>query len=156
MDEHVDQNANATSTEESPQFYLPVNGEMVTVSEKVYRGFYKEKNHEDYLVKKDKDHNVVSYNALDTEDHTGESIVPDLIANSPEDQLLANELVAQLHRCMEFLPRAERQLIEAIYFENKSETEYAVKANITQSGVSRKHKKILLKLRRLLAFLDNA
>lgn len=79
--------------------------------------------------------------------------MPDLIANSPEDQLLANELVAQLHRCMEFLPRAERQLIEAIYFDGKSETEYAAELKMSQPGISRRRKKILSKLRKLLEVL---
>lgn len=153
MDEHADQNANATPTEESPQFYLPVNGEMVTVSEKVYRGFYKEKNHEDYLAKKDKNQNIVSYNALDNEVRTGESIMPDLVTSSLEDQLLANELVAQLHRCLAMLPRAERQLIDAIYFDGKSETEYAAELKMSQPGVSRRRKKILSKLRNLLEVL---
>lgn len=153
MDEHIDTNVNATPKEQSLQFLLPVNGEMIEVSEEVYRGFYKEKNHEDYIAKKDKNHNIVSYNALDTETHIGEAIMPDLIANSPEDQLLANELVAQLHRCLAILPRAERQLIEAIYFDGKSETEYAAELKISQPGVSRRRKKILSKIRKLLEVL---
>ena len=153
MDEHIDQNINVAPTDESPQFCLPVNGEMIEVSEEVYRGFYKEKNHEDYLAKKDKDHNIVSYNALDTETHTGEAIMPDLIANSPEDWLLANELVSQLYRCLAMLPRAERQLVEAIYFDGKSETEYAAELKMSQPGVSRRRKKILSKLRKLLEVL---
>ena len=153
MDEHIDQSINAASTDESPQFCLPVNGEMIEVSEEVYRGFYKEKNHEDYLSKKDKDHNIVFYNALDTEDHTGEAIMPDLVTSSPEDQLLADELDAQLHRCLAMLPSAERQLIEAIYFDEKSETEYATELKMSQPGVSRRRKKILSKLRKLLEVL---
>lgn len=79
--------------------------------------------------------------------------MPDLVANSPEDQLLANELVAQLRKCLAMLPRAERRLIEAIYFEGKSETEYAAEVKMSQPGVNRRRKKILSKIRKLLEIL---
>lgn len=37
--------------------------------------------------------------------------------------MLAKELKAQLHRCIEILPKTERELIQAIYFDGMSDTE---------------------------------
>lgn len=134
---------------EHEKYYIPVKGKMVEVSKKVYQAFYKHKNREEYLEKRDSN-KVFSFNALDTENSTGESLMPDMEDSSPEDQALARELLAQLHRCIAHLPKAERELIKALYFDGMSETEYASKGNLTQSGISRKHKKILEKLRILM------
>lgn len=137
--------------EEQEKFYLYAEGEMHEVSEKVYRAYYKSQNHEEYLAKRDTT-KVVSYNALDTETTTGESLMPDMEDSSPEDKALAKELVEQLHRCLALLPKAERDLIEAIYFEGMTETEYAGKVKMSTSGVSRRLGKILSKLRMFMDF----
>lgn len=138
--------------EEQEKFYLYAEGEMHEVSEKVYRAYYKSQNHEEYLVKRDTG-KVVSYNALDTETSSGESLMPDMEDSSPEDKAIAQELLEQLHKCLALLPKAERDLIEAIYFKEMSETEYAAEVKMSQPGVSRKQKKILSKLRKLLEVL---
>ena len=139
---------------EREKYYIPVKGKMVEVSEKVYQAFYKHKNHEEYLEKRDSN-KVLFFSALDTETSTGESLMPDMEDVGPEDQALARELMSQLHRCIAHLPRAERELIQALYFDGMSETEYASKGNLTQSGVCRKHKKILAKLRSLMNNLES-
>lgn len=137
--------------EEQEKFYLYAEGEMHEVSEKVYRAYYKSQNHEEYLVKRDTD-KVVSYNSLDTETSTGESLMPDMEDSSPEDKAIARELRDQLHRCLALLPKAERDLIEAIYFKGMTETEYAAEVKMSISWVSRRLKKILSKLRMFMDF----
>ena len=76
-------------------------------------------------------------------------------APSVEDEMLASELLTLLHRCISVLPRAERELIQAIYFEGMTENEYAKKIRLTQSGVSRRRKKILSKLKELLNIMGS-
>ena len=68
---------------------------------------------------------------------------------------MAKELIEQLHRYIDMLPRAERELIQAIYFDGLNDSEYARKSKVSQSGVSRRHKKILSKLRILMKFLTS-
>ena len=121
------------------------------MSEPVYRAYYKAKNREEYMEAKEAD-NIVSYNALDTETSTGESLMPDMEESSPEDKIIARDLSAELHHCISQLPKAERELITAIYFEGMTEKDYAEKVKLTVSGVCRRHKKILSKMRTFLNF----
>ena len=85
----------------------------------------------------------------------GESGLQDVVTETMETITLANELRNQLHRCIAALPKAERELIHAIYFEGMTEAEYASKANMTQSGISRRRKKTLSKLKKLLNIMGS-
>ena len=110
---------------------------------------------ERYLEERDKDNGVVSYNTIDSQGIDGESGLQDVVTETMEAIALANELRNQLHRCIAALPRAERELIHAIYFEGMTEAEYASKSNMTQSGISRRQKKILSKLKKLLNIMGS-
>lgn len=134
---------------EHEKYYLPVKGNMIEVTETVYRAFYKHKNREEYEDKREAQ-KVLSFNALDTETSTGESLMPDMEDTDPENQALARELMSQLHRCIAHLPRAERELIKALYFDGMTETQYASKIKMSQPGICRRHQKILAKLRKLM------
>lgn len=78
-----------------------------------------------------------------------------MVTETMEAITLANELRNQLHRCIAALPKAERELIYAIYFEGMTEAEYASKAKMTQSGISRRRKKTLSKLKKLLNIMGS-
>ena len=137
------------------KFYIPVEGKLIEVEENVYVMYYKMGRRERYMEERDQENGVVSYNALDTESRAGEAILRQAATESMEDLALANELRDQLHRCIAALPRAERELIHAIYFEGMTEEEYAPRAKLTQSGVSRKRKKTLSKLKKLLNIIGS-
>lgn len=141
--------------EEPKRFFIPAEGKLVEVSEEVYRAYYGMDRRERYLEERDLLNGLVSYNTLDSPTHKGEGAMPSYIAPSVEDQMLASELLTLLHRCISVLPRAERELIQAIYFEGMTENEYANKIRLTQSGVSRRRKKILSKLKDLLNILGS-
>ena len=68
---------------------------------------------------------------------------------------LAKELNDQLHRCIAMLPKAERELIQAIYFDGMSDTEYSKRIKRSQQIVSYNHKKILSKLKMLMKLLTS-
>ena len=110
---------------------------------------------ERYLEERDQANGVLSYDALDHDGMVGQEMFQDPGASSLEDLELEKELIAQLHRCIDMLPRAERELIQAIYFDGLNDSEYARKSKVSQSGVSRRHKKILSKLRILMKFLTS-
>ena len=135
--------------------YIPVEGKLIEVEENVYVAYYKMGRRERYIEERDLENGVVSYNVLDSENRAGEMILREASTPSMEDLALANELQDQLHRCIAALPRAERDLIHAIYFEGMTEAEYAPRAKLTQSGVSRKRKKTLSKLKKLLNLLGS-
>lgn len=131
------------------KYYLPIDGCLHEVSEQVYKAFYKEQNREEYLAKRDEGR-IVSYNALDTEHYTGEAFMQDLLDSSPEEKAISKEMCDCLHRCIALLPRQDRHLIQSLYFDGLTETEYAQLIKMTISGVSRRRDKILSKLRTLL------
>ena len=132
------------------KYFIPIEGKLIEVEENVYVAYYKMDRRERNLEERDKDNGVVSYNTIDSQGIDGESGLQDVVTETMEAIALANELRNQLHRCIAALPRAERELIHAIYFEGMTETEYASKSNMTQSGISRRRKKTLSKLKKLL------
>ena len=137
------------------KYFIPIEGKLIEVEENVYAAYYRMDRRERYLGERDRNKGVVSYDALDNGNRVGEAVMPDCVSESMEDRLLTSELYQQLHRCMEALPRAERELIHAIYFDGLTEQEYAKKVKMTQSGISRKRKKILLKLRKFFDILGS-
>lgn len=136
-------------------YYIPIDGSLIEVEESVYRAYYKMKRRERDLEERDRDNGVLSYNALDDGGILGEAAFEDPAVGSMEDLALAKELIDQLHRCIAMLPKAERELIKAIYFEGSTEKEYASKAKMSQAAVSKKRKKILSKMKMLLNLLGS-
>ena len=136
-------------------YYIPVEGKLVEVEEPVYTEYYRMSRRERYLEERDKEIGVLSYDALDNNGLVGQEMFQDRERGTLEDMAMARELLEQLHRCIGMLPKAEQELIHAIYFEGMRDTEYARKVRMSQSGVSRKHKKTLSKLRFLMNFIGS-
>ena len=134
-------------------YYIPVEGKLVEVEETVYTAYYKMSRRERYLEERDQENGVMSYDALDHNGMVGQEAFQDREAGTLEDMALAKELLEQLHRCIQMLPKAERDLIQAIYFDGMSDREYANKIGKSQPAVSRRHKKTLSKLKMLLGFI---
>ena len=137
------------------KYFIPIEGKLIEVAENVYVAYYTMDRRERYLEERDRDIGVVSYNTIDSQGIDGESGLQDVVTETIETIALANELRNQLHRCIAALPKAERELIHAIYFEGMTEAEYASKAKMTQSGISRRRKKTLSKLKKLLNIMGS-
>lgn len=131
-------------------YYIPIEGTRIEVEKNVYEAYYKMSRRERYMEERDESNGVVSYHAMEANGINGEAGLRDMSADSLETVALAKELHDQLHRCIAALPKAERELIQAIYFDGLTEAEYAQRANLSQSGVSRKQKKTLSKLKKLM------
>ena len=140
---------------DNEKYFIPIEGKLIEVEENVYVAYYKMGRRERYLEERDQTNGVLSYDALDHDGMVGQEMFDDPSVRSLEDIALAKELIDQLHRCIEMLPRAERELIQAIYFEGMSDREYSKRINKTQPAVSGRHKKVLSKLRILMKFLTS-
>lgn len=136
-------------------YYIPVEGKLVEVEKTVYTAYYKMSRRERYLEERDQENGVMSYDALDHNGMVGQEAFQDVQAGTPEDMALAKELLERLHRCIQMLPKAERDLIQAIYFDGMSDREYANKVRKSQPAVSSRHKKTLSKLKMLLDFMGS-
>lgn len=136
-------------------YYIPVEGKLVEVEEPVYTEYYRMSRRERYLEERDQENGVMSYDAMDNNGLVGQEMFQDRERGTLEDMALAKELLERLHRCIQMLPKAERDLIQAIYFEGMSDREYASKVGKTQPAVSSRHKKTLSKLKMLLDFMGS-
>lgn len=137
------------------KYYIPIEGKLIEVEGNVYVAYYKMGRRERYLEERDNENRLLSYDALDNNGVVGQEMFKDSNVESLEDMALVKELTSQLHCCIDMLPKAEKELIQAIYFEGMSDTEYSKRIGKTQQAVSYRHRKILSKLKMLMKFLTS-
>lgn len=135
------------------RYMIKVDGKLVEVTPDVYYAYFRMERQERWQEEKQQGHAVVSYDALDDDETVGVEVVPDLTTPSMEEAVMTREIHEKLHRAVDALPKAERELIQAIYFDGFTEKEYAVSSGLSQQGVSYRLRKILSKLRIFMNFI---
>ena len=137
------------------KYMIKVEGKLVEVTPDVYYAYFRMERQERWQEEKQQGHAVVSYDALDDGETVGMEVVPDLTTPSMEEAVMTREIYEKLHRALDALPKAERELIQAIYFDGFTEKEYAVSSGLSQQGVSYRLRKILSKLRIFMNFMGS-
>ena len=135
------------------KYMIKVEGKLVEVTPDVYYAYFRMERQERWQEEKQQGHAVMSYDALDDGETVGVEVVPDLTTPSMEEAVMTREIHEKLHRALDALPKAERELIQAIYFDGFTEKEYAVSSGLSQQGVSYRLRKILSKLRTFIDFM---
>lgn len=102
--------------------------------------------------RKDQRNGKVLYSSLDTEKMTGESMIPDKESISVEDAVELAILCDQVKQAVSRLSKPQRELIVAVFFEGKTETQIAKEMGITQQGVSKKVRLALARIKKFLKF----
>ena len=133
------------------KYLIRIQGKLIEVSEDVYYAYFQMERQERTQEEKYQRNHVVSSDALDNSETVGVEGVADLEKPSMEELIMAKELRDRLHHAIEALPKAERELIRAIYFEEMTEKEYAKLTGMSQTGISYRRRNILSKLK---LFLD--
>ena len=64
-----------------------------------------------------------------------------------DEIVIANDMKNRLHRALDLLPKGERELLQAIYFQGKTEEKYGNEVGISQKGISYQYRKALSHLR---------
>ncbi len=137
------------------KYMIKVEGKLVEVTPDVYYAYFRMERQERWQEEKQQGHAVMSYDALDDGETVGVEVVPDLTTPSMEEAVMTREIHEKLHRALDALPKAERELIQAIYFDGFTEKEYAVSSGLSQQGVSYRLRKILSKLRTFMDFMGS-
>lgn len=137
------------------KYMIKVEGKLVEVTPDVYYAYFRMERQERWQEEKQQGHAVMSYDALDDGETVGVEVVPDLTTPSMEEAVMTREIHEKLHRALDALPKAERELIQAIYFDGFTEKEYAVSSGLSQQGVSYRLRKILSKLRTFMDFMES-
>ena len=144
------------------EFYIFINGEKLSVDEEVYRAYYqpewaekKRKSREQRCRNADGSRcNGNCHNCVSESDNGVLSL--DLLAEDgyePADETDIQEIVAdkllmdELHKALAELTEDERALIDALFFQEKSERTVAAERHVQQNTITYHKKKILNKLK---------
>lgn len=137
------------------KYMIKIQGNLIEVTEDVYYAYFRMERQERWQEEKKQGHEVVSYDALDNGETVGVEAIQDMESPSMEDLAIANELKDRLHHVVAALPKTERELIQAIYFEGVSANDYANQVGLTHRGVNKQRKRILSKLKMLLDIMGS-
>ncbi len=138
------------------RYLIPIQGVLVEVSEEVYTEYYRMDRRERYLVERDRESGVFSYHSIFAKSISAEGGISDPQAVTLEERYAQQHRLHNLNRCIGSLLRSERELIYAIFYEGLRPSEYANRIGMTKRGVNKKKKRILLKMKRIMDYLDSA
>ena len=131
--------------------FIPLHGMLLEVGEDDYRLFYKNKRRQKYISEESARAGEFSYNALDTDEMSGEDILPDnssSVSEAVTDKLLLEEML----RCFGRMSEDDRTLLTALYFEEKSERTLAKEFGVSQVAVHKRRHKAIARLKEMMEF----
>ena len=137
------------------KYMIKIQGNLIEVSEDVYYAYFRMDRQERWQEEKKQDHDVVSYDALDNGETVGAEAIQDMNSPGMEELVIANELKERLHNVVAALPKPERELIQAIYFEDIPVSDYAKRVGLSHRGINKQRKRILSKLKMLLDIMGS-
>lgn len=131
------------------KYQIKVSGSLVEVTEEVYLAYYRMDRRARFLVEKDQKHGCVLYSDLDTDETTGEEMLPDLQSLSAEDVVIRNVLSEQLHQYMLMLPQEDQRLLHSLYFEGLTERQLSKQTGVPQQTIHNRKRRAIEKLRKM-------
>lgn len=133
---------------ENKKYTIVIKRQRVEVSEAVYRAYHKEREAERYQNK------LIRQNELSLErfHENGVNINYLIVRVQPDivDSLLHQEQLEALWKALQSLPEDERFLIDELFFNDKKEADLAAELLVTQQAISKRKKKILDKLKKMI------
>lgn len=129
--------------------FIGLHSMIMEVSEKEYIEFYRNKRRQKYLDEQRRDNGDVSYDALNSDEFSGEDI---LIAEQPDvcDTIVESIMTDKLRKAILKLTDEEQLLIYRHYYADIPGTELAKIYGVSQQTISKKIAKIRAKLKNLL------
>lgn len=146
-------------------FFVRVNGQLISVTEEVYLAYYRSKRRDRYYERdiktetavRDKNGNIIGNkpakeDSLERRMEAGEDYADE--SRGVEDAVLTAVIKGNLLNALRLLTDDERELINELFFSNDgigmSERRYATINDIPRKTVAYRKGKILLKLKKLL------
>lgn len=131
------------------KYFLPLHGMLMEVTEEEYKAYYKYKRRQKYIDERSRENGDVSYDALDSSDMLGESVLVDIETNV-EEQVTNKMTVAELRKAMLLLSPDERELIKILFIDGVTERKTAENYCVSQVAIHKRKNKILAKLKEFL------
>lgn len=130
------------------KYYLFVNGKKVEVSEEIYKVYWQEKNHENYLKQIDKKNHLLLFSSFDKDGH--------FEANIPDNKFDLNKviqtqmMIEAVRDAISKLTDEERDIVTRLYFNEENLRTVAEAKKISHPALIKRRNKILKKLKELL------
>ena len=138
-----------TDKDYANKYFLPLHGMLMEVTEDEYRSYYKDKRRQKYIDERSYENGDVSYDALDSSDMLGESVLVDIETNV-EEQVTNKIILEQLHNAFLLLSEEEQNVITAIFKNNLTERELAKQKGVYHNAIHKQKNRILEKLKKFL------
>ena len=132
------------------KYYLYANKQRVEVTKEVYIAYYQSIEQEKYQEKKIKKYKVMSYNALDTDEQTGEETLVDPNAQTTEEEIIYTQTIEKLRKSLDLLTKDEMELIQGLFYKGVSLRRLSEESNIPLNTLKYRKDKILKKSKKLL------
>ncbi|MDL2310355.1 sigma-70 family RNA polymerase sigma factor [Peptostreptococcaceae bacterium OttesenSCG-928-C18] len=130
----------------SKKWYIWLDGKEIPVTEEVYRTYkraeWREEKQDVVRATRECSYDFMLENDFDGQADTNQKLVDEIV----EDKLLLDILLTALDE----LTADERSLIDALFYQEKSEREVANQKGISHQAVHKKKVRILEKLKKLL------
>lgn len=122
---------------------------LLEIPAQTYIKMNREKSRQQYLKELSKQFGEFSYDSLATDEFDGEMI---LVDNKSDVHQIVEEklLVDKLHHALDKLTEEENKIIQALFFDELSERQYAVKQGLSQAAIHKRKQRVLEKLRNML------
>lgn len=129
--------------------FIGLHGMIMEVSEHDYLEHYRAKRRQKYLAECAVDRGDLSYDALDSDEFSGEDIAID--PNSDlTDKVFWKTMTEKLPSVLSMLSDTETELIYALFYLGTTEREYARHCGVSQVAIHKRKVKVLGKLKKLL------
>lgn len=134
---------------EDKKYYWIIDGKYYEVSKETYQKYKREHDHSKRLQKYENEVYVFSLDAMAAEDINGYDVIADMSVNV-EQEALHNIMLENLRKARERLSSDEQLLLTLLYDEGKTMVEAGKRMGVSQQAISKKHNKIIAKLKEIL------
>ena len=131
------------------KYYWIIDGKYYEVSKETYQKYKKEHDHSKMLKEYENEVHIFSLDAMAAEDITGYGVIADTNVNV-EDEAIHNIMLSNLRKARETLSSDEQLLLTLLYDEGQTMGEIGKALGVSQQAVSKKHSKIITKLKKIL------
>lgn len=102
------------------------------------------------LERSDRRHRRILYSNLDTEEVTGEEMIPDTEAVSPCDNAEHALLLDQLRAVLETLPPEDRNFLTRLFWDEITEADLGDELGVSQQAISKRKQKIFAQIKKIM------
>lgn len=130
------------------KYYLFVNGKKIEVSEEIYKVYWQEKNHENYLKQIDKKNHLLLFSSLDQDGHFEGNVADD---KCDLNKVIQTQIMIKAVRdAVSKLTDEEKEIIQRLYYDDETLRMVAKDKKISHPAMIKRRDKILRKLKDLL------